>query len=325
MSEHDVDWRNKKCDGIIYKIYCAEDNKSYVGITRRTLNERMRQHKKQLSKSTPTENSLQEALVKYGLERMQIEVLDTAQTLGELADKEIKYIAKFDTLRPSGYNANRGGSVARGVEQFEFDGETYWGLADLADAYGIYEETLRKRVSAGWTLSQAVELDEPPEIIREGKNWEVDGTIYPSTNALCSNFNILNRTFLARLERGWTLKQSLGLEKPPGEAVTYGNEDYASLRELARELDLNYGRLTSRLASGLSLAEAIENPENPSRYGRVRITIDENVFESWSKAGEFYELSTEALKRRLEVIDDDKATFKYVGLPQKQYAKKIVS
>lgn len=322
MTEYDADWRSKKCRGIVYKIYCKEENKSYVGITRRSLKQRMQQHKKQLSKATSTEGSLQEALMKYGLECMTISVLDTARTLGELADKEVQYIAKYNTLRPLGYNANRGGAVARGIEQFEFDGEIYWGLADLADAYGIYEETLRKRVSAGWTLRQAVELDEQPERIREGRNWEVDGTIYPSTSNLCRNFRILNRTFLARLERGWTLKQSLGLEEPPVEAVRYNDVDYGSLSELAKELDLNYGSLISRLASGLSLKEAIENPVNPSRYGRQRVTIDGMDFESWSKAAEYFELSSEALKRRLEVIDDDEATFKYVGLPQKKYVKR---
>ena len=88
---------------------------------------------------------------KKQLENLDL-IISLATTLGELSDQERYYIEFYNTLTPLGYNHNRGGSVPAGGEVFEFNGEFYLGMADLADYYDIYEETLRKRVAASWTL-----------------------------------------------------------------------------------------------------------------------------------------------------------------------------
>ena len=56
-----------------------------------------------------------------------VEILDHAKNLGDLSEKEKHYIELYDTLRPKGYNDNRGGSVARGIEAFNFEGTNILG------------------------------------------------------------------------------------------------------------------------------------------------------------------------------------------------------
>lgn len=161
---YDVYWEDKPCNGVIYLLSSKTEKKKYVGLTRRPIQTRIDSHKKQAAKKPGTKGSLQEAINAFGIDDFTIEILKTADTLGELSKLEKHYIEYYDTLKPNGYNDNRGGSVARGIEAFNFEGQVYWGLADLADDYDIYEETVRKRVEAGWTLRQSVELDVQPPI-----------------------------------------------------------------------------------------------------------------------------------------------------------------
>jgi len=204
-------WREQKCKGVIYLGTSKTEGKSYIGLTRRPFKTRVSGHEKDAAAGKGKDGSLQEAIRKYGFDDIEFSILDHAGNLGELADKECSYIEKYKTLKPDGYNHNRGGSVATGRTVFEFLGEIYLSYADLADHYDIYEETLRKRIHANWTVRQATELDHPPIIKREGDQWQVGELKFASTFDLCKKFEIHERTFKARLENGWPLFQACGL------------------------------------------------------------------------------------------------------------------
>lgn len=51
-----------------------------------------------------------QAIQKYGIENFSFEVIDTAISLEELNQKEIHWIAEYDSLSPNGYNLTSGGS-----------------------------------------------------------------------------------------------------------------------------------------------------------------------------------------------------------------------
>lgn len=162
------DWQSKQCNGIIYLCKNLNNCKKYVGITRRPLETRKAGHEKDALAGRGGEGSLQEAIRKFGFNNFAFDIISRATTLGELSDQERYYIEFYNTLKPLGYNHNRGGSVSAGGEVFEFNGEFYLSMADLADYYDIYEETLRKRVAASWTLQQATNLEKPSEIKIDG-------------------------------------------------------------------------------------------------------------------------------------------------------------
>ena len=86
---------------IIYKL-TSPSNKSYIGITSQTLEERIIQHTRNAGRK------LRNALKKYPIEQWKKEIIDTASNLDELCNKEIYYIKLYNTIK-NGYNTHIGG------------------------------------------------------------------------------------------------------------------------------------------------------------------------------------------------------------------------
>ena len=319
-AEYQMYWKDKPCDGKIYVLTSKTEGKKYVGLTRRPIETRLNGHKKRAEKNTGTKGSLQEAINKFGMDDFSVKIIDTAKTLGELSEKEKHFIEHFETLRPTGYNDNRGGSVARGIDPFNFEGQTYWGLADLADDYSIHEETLRKRVEAGWTLRQGVELDARPLSKLEGETWTVGNKKFISTQELCDHFGLITATFKARLKSGWSLEEAVGLEELPREKIIYKGDTFDSIAEVSETYGQNVSRVHSRLKAGLTLEQALDPIENPARFGKKGISIDGRYFESHTAAAAHYQISSAKLTRRLIFLNSDKTTAQFKELEKKKHA-----
>lgn len=311
-------WREQKCKGVIYLGTSKTEGKSYIGLTRRPFKTRVSGHEKDATAGKGKDGSLQEAIRKYGFDDIEFSILDHAENLGELADKECSYIEKYKTLKPDGYNHNRGGSVATGGTVFEFLGQIYLSYADLADHYDIYEETLRKRIHANWTLRQATELDHPPIVKREGEHWQVGELKFTSTVDLCKKFEIHERTFKARLENGWPLLQACGLVEREENTHLYKGKEYSSIKELAEAHYLPYERVSSRLKAGLSLLEAMDTEENPKRYGKKPIEINGVNYASLTEAAKKLDLTTAKLRKRLEYLNPEKSKAKLIQLKKRK-------
>ena len=90
---------------IVYKITNQVNQKIYIGMTTKTLEERWKGH---LRCYKQTEYAFHRALRKYGIQNFTKKQLDTANTLDELIQKETCYIDKFDSMNPKkGYNMIR--------------------------------------------------------------------------------------------------------------------------------------------------------------------------------------------------------------------------
>lgn len=105
----------------IYKITCSITNKIYVGQTKKSLDERFKQHLRKAKKSLETDRwgicpRLFAAINKHGAENFSIELLDIAQNADELNEKEEHWIRKLNTV-DSGYNASYGGDSRRLSEE----------------------------------------------------------------------------------------------------------------------------------------------------------------------------------------------------------------
>lgn len=311
-------WREQTCKGVIYLGTSKTEGKSYIGLTRRPFKTRVSGHEKDATAGKGKDGSLQEVIRKHGFDDIEFRILDHAENLGELADKECSYIEKYNTLKPNGYNHNRGGSVATGGTAFEFLGEIYLSYADLADHYDIYEETLRKRIHANWTLRQATELDHPPIIKREGEHWQVGELKFTSSVDLCKKFEIHERTFKARLENGWPLLQACGLVEREQNTHLFKGKEYSSIKELAEAHGLPYDRVTSRLTAGLSLLEAMDPEENRKRYGKKPIEINGVNYASLIEAAKKLDLTRAKLSKRLEYLNPDKSKAKLIPLEKRK-------
>lgn len=90
---------------IIYKL-TSPSNKSYIGYTKRTLEERFQGHCKDTSRG----RVLVKAINKYGATAFNKEIIETVENLEEAKSREIYWIDHFKTNhRDFGYNMTKGG------------------------------------------------------------------------------------------------------------------------------------------------------------------------------------------------------------------------
>lgn len=95
---------------IVYKYTNKINGKAYIGITTRKLKTRDWEHKKQkVDDGTPFHN----AIKKYGIENFHLDIIDKANNLDELKEKEKRWIMFYNTFIHSqnskGYNLTKGG------------------------------------------------------------------------------------------------------------------------------------------------------------------------------------------------------------------------
>lgn len=97
----------------VYRIYCHENAKSYVGITK-NVERRWRSHKKCALRGEG--RALGAAIRKYGIDKFSLSVVAKTSSLSKLSILERKYIRKFNSLSPNGYNQTTGGDHNIGAE-----------------------------------------------------------------------------------------------------------------------------------------------------------------------------------------------------------------
>jgi len=88
---------------IIYKITNLINEKIYIGQSKRTIQDRMPEHIYDKRRIVGQE------ICKYGVENFKIEVIDKADSVESLNEKEKYWIGFFNCIAPFGYNLQYGG------------------------------------------------------------------------------------------------------------------------------------------------------------------------------------------------------------------------
>ena len=94
--------------GNIYIIKNKINNKVYIGQTTMTVHERFMTHLKPCTQKIKRNYKLYNAISKYGRENFYVETLENNVPLDELNEREIDYIALYDSYY-HGYNSTKGG------------------------------------------------------------------------------------------------------------------------------------------------------------------------------------------------------------------------
>ena len=130
---------------IIYKITNKINNKNYICQTIKSLDERIKNHIKESKKES--NRPFLRSLIKYGIDNFSFEIIDYANNLDELNDKEIYWIDKFNSLSPNGYNITAGGQGKKLKSTEEFSKSISEGLKNSEKWQKIIkdEEFLKKR------------------------------------------------------------------------------------------------------------------------------------------------------------------------------------
>jgi group I intron endonuclease len=117
----------------IYKITKKENGKSYIGQSN-DINRRFQEHKNKVD--IPVEIAIQ----KYGSDAFTFEIIEECE-LKELDNREIYWIAYYNTYKGIGYNCNPGGGNNRG----ENNGRTKLTNEDVAYIRECYDAHMRRR------------------------------------------------------------------------------------------------------------------------------------------------------------------------------------
>lgn len=117
----------------IYKITKKQNGKSYIGQSN-NIDRRFSEHK------TKTDLAIDIAIHKYGIDAFNFEIIEEC-SLEKLDEREIYWIAYYDTYKGFGYNCHPGGKNSRG----ENNGRTKLSNEDVAYIRNCYDEHLRRR------------------------------------------------------------------------------------------------------------------------------------------------------------------------------------
>ena len=104
----------------VYLVTNMQNGKQYVGITRRTVEERWSEHLQE-ARGSRSQRALSRAIRKYGVESFSVLGIANAEDWQSLCDAEVRVIDTLGTKVPAGYNMTDGGDGAIGLCQESFD------------------------------------------------------------------------------------------------------------------------------------------------------------------------------------------------------------
>jgi group I intron endonuclease len=272
--------------GVIYRVTNTANGMAYVGQTMQRLARRWRGHCRAARKDGRTR--LARAMREFGIKKFVLEPLEYARNRADLNRLEEKWIEKLGTLWPAGYNGAKGGSGNVKGKAVRYKGKTYLSLSNLASAFGLDSELVRRRLEAGYDLETAVEHKE--HLLR--KPCVVDGIMYSSEKAAAEQYGVSHTKVHARRKRGWTLRQALGLDsrkkaKTAPKRIVVEGAAYESRRAAVDHYGLDYQTVIARLKKGWSVEEAFgitDRREKTDYHNAHEVTVRGVTYHSMSAA-----------------------------------------
>lgn len=273
---------------IVYTATNTVNGMQYVGCsTRKYLSHRKDGHFRNAREGKGGPASIWQAIRDFGREAFHFEVVERPETVEQLREREMYWIAEKNTLAPNGYNQNRGGVVSALDEykkEYVVDGKSYYGLGQLSDAFGVHELTIGVRMRRqGWTLREAVGVDPaPPRPRREGKEITFRGKTFSSETEMCHHYGVCNNVFRQRYHRnGWTLEEALevrprGKSRPNSVEVTVDGKTFSTISAASDYFGINRETVSSRLHYGWTLEEALTTPLVPNDKTRQQYKEKKN-------------------------------------------------
>ena len=158
--------------GNLYIIRNTVNDKVYIGKTYKSLEWRFKEHIKQAKNKSKTPYKLQKAILKHGADKFYIELIDRFED-GILEEKEIEYIAKYDSYH-NGYNSTLGGDSGKKLEVDETgiinDWENGLSISKISKKYKISCDSVSK-ILVGNNVYEKPTPEEPISVIVYDKYW----------------------------------------------------------------------------------------------------------------------------------------------------------
>ena len=156
---------------IIYKSTNKINGKVYIGQTIKSLEQRIKGHIKEskIDSNRPFMSSIN----KYGVSNFIFEVIDSANSLDELNDKEIYWINFYNSVSPNGYNVTGGGQGKKKIGTKELGKRILEGLKKSEKWQTLLkdDEYLKKREQyfIGWNKGKKFTPEHKEKIWEKNK------------------------------------------------------------------------------------------------------------------------------------------------------------
>lgn len=319
----------------VYRFTNKLNGMKYVGATI-NIQERHKSHIRAAERKKFVKNSLQEAIHKLGVKSFKFDVIDNAESLEELSDKEAEWIKKEDCIYPNGYNLNGGhySKKPKLIEEVTIAGVTYPSITEAHrvlqprpayDGVGgkknndvVAVKTVTERIAGGWTLEQAFGVEEPPKYRRNitymnnvGDVWVIDNKEYLSLTHAYDTIkpDVNYYSIKARIQRGWSNEEAFGLvqrnvRSKIWKPICVNGKMFESKKDASDFYGVIDITFNSRLRMGWTPEQAAGIEEAPKKVWKTIRGID---FNSLAQAARHFGVNLATVRSRL-----------YRGLPLEQ-------
>lgn len=168
-------------------------------------------------------------------------------------------------------------------------GTEYVSVLALAERFGIHPSTVARRLRDGWSPEEAVGLHPKPKRKGHGTSVTYIGKKYPHLKALADALGIDDKTFRARLARGYSLEDAVSGNMKPrvsaaAEAIDFEGRTYPSKDSLAKAHGTTWSIASRRILRGWTMRQALGLDPEPPRFrdheGHARDTKWKNTRQS---------------------------------------------
>jgi hypothetical protein len=283
-----------KIFGYIYKITNILNGKCYCGLTTRAVEDRWAQHIQQTRRKSP--RGISAAIKAYGHDNFYIEVIDYANCLKDLLDKEQLAIDKHETLAPKGYNLTPGGEFTQSPPLC-VNGDFFESRTLASRHFGITSDVLNTRLKRGWTSEQACGLEPPPSDL----SIRYKEIKYDNKAELARAFNIPPDIFINRLINGWNIDDALNKPVRKFHIVKIKNKTFYSLRNAAKYLNVPYGAVISRTIRGWTIEQALGLNPSPE-LKEISIKINDKEYSNLKEAAYAHRINYKKFQCRIRKL-----------------------
>jgi hypothetical protein len=187
-----------------------------------------------------------------------------------------------------------------GPRKIEVDGVTYLSVAAAANVCGLLPANCVFRLSAGWSVNQAFEIDPPPARPSIGGNSiVVEGVEFSSIKKAAKHYGANYPRVRERIQYGWTPEEALELVDRREIFVVEGRE-FRSPTEAAEFYEINRATAQGRIGLGWTIEQAlgVVAPSETERGG-ISVEVQGETFISVSHAARHHGLSPSLVIKRM--------------------------
>ena len=100
-------------------------------------------------------------------------------------------------------------------KSIEFRGRVYESITLLAKEKNVDYRNLARRLSSGWSLEEALGEKKRKKKGSRGRTIKIEGISFSTLKTAAQHYNIEPGNLQARLMRGWSPEEAVGLKRPP--------------------------------------------------------------------------------------------------------------